>query len=148
MSGKIDEVIERLHTEQCSCVIFSHGSVTLCWGHGVKDLLRMLETTPEVLSGALIADKVIGKGAAAIIIKGGVSEAYADVISGPALELFRNSGVEVTFKTCVPNIINRSGEDICPVEKLCSDCVTADECIPVIQEFVNNLMSREKGLIN
>lgn len=91
-SDELGEAIEVLHREGCSCVIINHGEITICHERGVKDLLRILKTEREKLNGAAIADKVIGKGAAALMILGGVKAVYADVISEPALKLFADSG--------------------------------------------------------
>ena len=137
MNKTINDIIATLHAEGCSCVIFSRGTVTLCRERGVKDLLRLVEEEPSVLNDAIIADKVIGKGAAALMILGGVKEIYADVISCPALELFSTVAVSLDYSKCVPNIINRAGTGICPVEKLCMDCKTAEECLPLIKCFLS-----------
>ncbi|WP_297065275.1 DUF1893 domain-containing protein [uncultured Duncaniella sp.] len=131
--------IGRLHSERCSCVIVSGDSVTVCHGRGVSDLYRIYSSQPEVLSGAFIADKVIGKGAAALMIAGGVAGVYTDLISVPALELFRSVGIEPEFVRCVPNIINRTGDGICPVETLCRDCASASECLPLIADFIEKM---------
>ena len=103
---------------------------------GVKDLHNLLRNEPELLRGAAVADKVVGKGAAALMVAGGVEWVHADVISSGALDLFKLNGIEVEYTTVVPNIINRTGTDICPVEKLCRDCRTAAECLPLIDKFV------------
>lgn len=131
--------IGRLHSERCSCVIVRGDSVTVCHGRGVSDLYRIYTTQPESLSGAFVADKVIGKGAAALMIAGGVAGVYTDLISDPALELFRSVGIEPEFARCVPNIINRNGDGICPVETLCRDCVSASACIPLIADFIEKI---------
>jgi iron complex outermembrane receptor protein len=70
------------------------------------------------------------------MVAGGVEWVHADVISSGALDLFKLNGIEVEYATVVPNIINRTGTDICPVEKLCRDCHTAAECLPLIDKFV------------
>lgn len=132
----IAQLADILHARGCSCVICSHGAVTLCHERGVKDLLRILKQDPGLLRGASVADKVIGKGAAALMILGGVSEVYADVISQPAIALFRSTPVKLTYKTAVPNIINRTGTGICPVETLCRDCATPAQCLPLIENFI------------
>ena len=106
---------------------------------GVKDLHRLLHDDRALLNGAFIADKVVGKGAAALMVAGGVREVYTDVISRGALSLFTQSGVEVEFGLLVENIINRTGTDICPVEKLCLRCLTAEECLPLIDEFIEQM---------
>ncbi len=136
---EISELVDVLHKIKCSCVVYNHGRITRCHERGVKDLLRMLKSTPEMLVGAMIADKVVGKGAAALVVLGGVKAVYADVISKPALELLAAAPIHVYYGTCVPNIINRAGTGFCPVETLCKDCDTASECIPLIENFVNQL---------
>lgn len=128
-----------LHDNRCSCVIYNHGRVTLCQERGVKDLFNILKTDPALLNGAMIADKVIGKGAAALMILGCVKAVYADVISRPALELLSTVAVSVDYLECVPNIINRAGTGICPVETLCLDCRSAEECLPLIEKFISKM---------
>ena len=133
------ELITQLHALQCSCVIHNNGTTRAFHERGVKDLHRLLEQEPEILSGASLADKVVGKGAAALMIAGGVAWVYAGVISQAAMELFEQSRVEVQYGEIVPNIINRAGTDICPVEKLCRDCQTAAECLPLIDKFIKEM---------
>ena len=134
-----EELITQLHALQCSCIIRNNGTTRTFHERGVKDLHRLLMQEPEILSGASLADKVVGKGAAALMIAGEVAWVYADVISQAAMELFEQSRVEVQYAEIVPNIINRAGTDICPVEKLCRDCQTAAECLPLIDKFIKEM---------
>ena len=50
---------------------------------GVADLFRLLHEEPQLLRGAFIADKVVGKGAAALMVLGGVEGFFAGVVSRP-----------------------------------------------------------------
>ena len=111
-------LIDRLHAEGCSCVIRNGVQTRLFHERGVKDLYRLLNEEP------------------ALMIAGGVREVYADVISTPALELFTARGVRVVHTQEVPHIINRSHTGLCPVETLCRDCRTAEECLEPIREFI------------
>lgn len=133
------QLARMLHDEKCSCVIWNKGAVTLCHERGIKDLYALFAYQPSVLSGAMIADKVIGKGAAALMLLGNVAAVYADVISQPALDLFNAGAVAVRYAVLVPNIVNRSGTGMCPVEALCLDCNTAEECLPKIEEFISKI---------
>ena len=144
MEPEIDILAGMLHKEKCSCVIFSRGNYICCRERGVKDLLHILRSDKNILSGAMVADKVVGKGAAALMILGGVKEIYADVISRPALRLLYTVSVRVTYGTCVDNIIKRTGTGICPVEKLCRDCDTAIDCLPLIEKFVKEINTSSK----
>lgn len=134
------DLIELLHSTQCSCVVANEHSTLTFHERGVKDLHRLLHDISQPLQGAYIADKVVGKGAAALMIAGGVKWLYAKVISEAALELFSTSNVEVEFGTKVPHIINRSGTDMCPVERLCATFSSAEECLPAIDKFVKGIL--------
>lgn len=133
------QAIATLHATRCSCVIANGSRLEQFHERGVKDLHHLLHNDKALLDGAFIADKVVGKGAAALMIAGGVKEVYASVMSRAALSLFQSHGLEVEYGLLVDNIINRAGTDICPVEKLCSSCLTAEECLPLIEEFVSQL---------
>lgn len=130
------KAIEMLHREGCSCVIIRGDEVTICRQRGVKDLFVLLSDRPDVLEGAFIADKVVGKGAAGLMVAGRVEGLYADVISLPALRQLGAHGIPVGYGDCVPNIINRSGTGICPVETLCADTDDPAECVARIGRFL------------
>lgn len=130
-----ESAVSLLTAEGCSCVVRKGDVIRLFRGRGVFDLLGLLHDEPDFLRGAFVADKIVGKGAAALMVAGGVEGLYADVISAPAQELLAEAGIEVRSRVQTPNIINRTGDDICPVEKLCADCRTAAECVPVVERF-------------
>ena len=137
----MDELIEILHKGNHSLVV-ANGGVATFNGRGVSDLFNLLGSKPGLLCGADVADKVVGKGAAALMILGKVRAVHADVISEPALELLKESDVNVSYDRMVPNIINRKGNGICPVETLCIPCTTAEECLPLIANFLTTKNSQ------
>lgn len=103
----MEELINLLHSGGYSCVIANKGKVRTFTQRGVADLYDLLTQEPDFLKGALIADKVVGKGAAALMISGGIKELYTDIISSKAMDLFRTSDVKVGFGQEVPFIWNR-----------------------------------------
>ncbi len=135
--------IDRLHAEGCSCVVLNGREMHIFRERGVKDLFRLLHEDPALLDGAFVADKVVGKGAAALMILGGVDSVFADTMSTPAAGLFRAAGITAECTTEVPHIINRTGTGICPVEKLCATCTTAEECLPLIAGFIAGMNGRQ-----
>lgn len=108
---------------------------------GVADLFQLLTNEPGFLQGASMADRVVGRGAALLMVKGGVKEIFTFVLSQPALDVLRQAGITVTYDTLQPNIINRTGTDICPVEKLTADTNDPDEAFRRIGEFLNQKKS-------
>ena len=113
---------------------------------GVSDLWQLLHEEPEFLRGAFVADKVVGKGAAALMAAGGVRGLYARTISRPALDLLAAAGIPVEYETAVEHIINRTGTGICPVEQLCADAPTPEACLPRIGEFVRRMKESSDNL--
>lgn len=80
---------------------------------GIKTLLSLQSGS---LTGAFVADKVVGKAAAMMLVRGGAIEVYAEVISEPALEVFKAHKIVCLYGEVVPNIINRTKTGICPME--------------------------------
>ena len=103
---------------------------------GVADLYRLLREEPEFLRGAVVAGKVVGKAAAALMLLGGVAELHTDVISGKAIELLHGSSLRYAYDLEVPHIINRARDGWCPLETRCRDCRTAEECLTQIEAFI------------
>ena len=137
------ELIEMLHAGGYSCVIAHGDCIRTFTQRGVADLYDLLVTEPDFLQGASIADKVIGKGAAALMVLGGITNVYADVISTPARRLLEDAGAKVTCGEEVPFIINRAKNGRCPLETACGDLTSAQEMLPVIIKFVIEM--RKKG---
>ena len=112
-------------------------------GRGVSDLLRLSDTAPALLQGATIADKVVGKAAAALLIQAGVHTVWAGTISLSALALFAQSAtatadgattpVSVTYATVGDHIMNRDLTDWCPMEQTCFESPTAADSIAKIR---------------
>lgn len=138
------QAVERLRAEQCSCVIRNGEMMRSFHQRGVSDLWRLLHEEPALLRGGFIADKVVGKGAAALMAAGGVRGVYALTLSRPALELLEGARIPVEYERLVPNIINRTGDGICPVESLCADAQTPEECLPRIGEFVRRMQAKQQ----
>lgn len=137
------EIIDLLHKGGFSCVMKNREEIRTFTQRGVADLYDLYQAAPDFMKEASIADKVIGKGAAALMVLGGFKAVYADVISVPAINLLRESGVEVTFSQKVPHIINRDKSGWCPLETACHDLKSVEEMYPVIREFVNKMRAKK-----
>ena len=116
------QLIDILHNEELTLVVRSaDGELHRFTQRGVKDLLALVTERPEMLRDAIIADKAVGKAAAACMAVGRVKQVHADVMSEPALELLEKHNVTASYSKLVDHIINRTGTDWCPMEKLSRD---------------------------
>ena len=129
-------LIDILHSEGLTLVLKSDdGTIHRFTQRGVKDLLTLVTESPETLKGALIADKAVGKAAAACMVVGGVKHVHADVMSEPALALLQHHGVEAEYGTLVDHIINRKGDGWCPMERLSRDESDPTVIIQKVKDF-------------
>ena len=130
------ESINILHDEGLTLVVKSEdGMIHRFTQRGVKDLLTLVTEQPDLLKGALVADKAVGKAAAACMIVGGVQHVHADVMSEPALALLQAHGIRAEYTTLTHHIINRAGDGWCPMERLSRDIDDPAAIIEKIREF-------------
>lgn len=136
----MERLIQALNTDRNTLVV-ENGTVHTYKGRGIADLYRLLLKYPEVLKGARVADKVVGKAAAALMVLGGVKELYAVLISRPALDLFEKYGMKVQYTASVEHIFNRDKTGLCPMESCCLDCDTPAACLEEIKRTMIRLKS-------
>lgn len=133
----MDSLIQMLADDGCRGVARSADGRLAVFAHsGVADLFALVTDDPSFLDGASVADRVIGRGAALLLVLGGVAKVYAKVISSGALEVLRRAGVEVAYGESVPCIINRAGTGVCPVEQLTAATSSPDEAYRLIGGFI------------
>lgn len=141
----MENIIKQLHQGHFSCVIANRDTVRTFTQRGVVDLYDLLKADPDFLKGASVADKVVGKGAAAILIQGGVREVYTDLISTSAHALLVDAGIRVDYQKLVHHIANRDQTDWCPLEKRCKETNSIKELLPIIDHFIATI--REKTAV-
>jgi hypothetical protein len=136
MENAISSVRNKLSEGNYSCVICNRNETRTFSKQSVIDLFNVYREEPSFMEDAFVADKIVGKAAAALMLLGGVKYVYASVISEPALALFGNSGVEVEYDEKVLFIENINKTGWCPMETACYDAKTPEEIYPVIKNFV------------
>lgn len=137
------ELINTLDTGGYSCVISNRGCIRTFTHRGVADLYNLLTQDATFLNGASVADKVIGKAAASLMVLGKVKEVYTHIISHPALRLLQDNGIEVSYDKIVPHIINRTQTGWCPLEQASRDLQSATDIFPIIENFIFSQRKKE-----
>lgn len=99
------------------CARCRGGELILSEERGIRPMIDWLEADPEILRGASVADKVVGRAAAMLMVYGGVTEVYTNLISIRALELLREYGIPCTYVNTCDAVSNRRGDGICPMER-------------------------------
>lgn len=130
------ELVDLLHEGGYSCVIRNGADLQTFTQRGVADLYHLYRHNPKFLQGADIADKVVGKGAAALMALGGVARLHTDIISSPAKTLLKEHGVTTEYMAETSNIANRQKNGICPVENLCMNLTSLEDMYLAIENFM------------
>ena len=119
----------RSYLSECTLAIVNSAGVLTFSDHGVRTLLSLERGS---LLGAFVADKVVGKAAALLIVRGGALEVYAELVSEPALEVFKKHRVLCVHGSVVPNIRNRTDTGICPMEEAVLSIDDPDEAYAIL----------------
>lgn len=132
----MDDLVEVLHSGKYTLVVCNRDEIRTFSQRGVSDLATLLRDDPDFLKGAFIADKVVGKAAAALMLKGGVARLHTDILSRPAYNLFIREGFSVDYVSLVPYVENRTKDGWCPLERLCFSKDSIDDMADSIYQFI------------
>ena len=141
MHSTVEAARQKLMDGAYTCVVLFNGEELCSRERGVKPLLAFLGEGRS-FCGAVAADKTVGAGAAHLYVLLGIDRLWANVISAPALQILKENGIDVTYGECVPHIINRQGDGICPIELAVADATSSDEAYRLITEALQRLQNR------
>ncbi|MFI3315769.1 MAG: DUF1893 domain-containing protein [Rikenellaceae bacterium] len=131
-----NHLFDILKSEGLSLLVNKEDKLYRYKSRGVADLYNIIKSESDILNEAIVADKIVGKGAIALMIKGGVKELITDTISLNALELAKDYNIKITHLQTTPHIINRAKDGWCPVEKLCKDDFDIEIIFKKIENFI------------
>ena len=134
-----EQMLEMLNEQHLSLLVYNDSTLSTHTNRGVRDLLTLISTQPERLQGAIVADKIIGKAAAAIMATGGVVEVHTNIISTPARALLEAEGIKVVATEEVPQILNRNKSQMCPIDSQLEGIESIEECVTVLQNMLITL---------
>lgn len=132
-----EDMLNYLKENQLSLVVRNRGEQTTYTQHGVRDLYDLQNS--RVLQGAAIADKIIGKGAAALMIAGGVKYVTTEAISQEAIDMLRAAGIDVQYHEVLDYIPNHDHTGECPIEQRLHGISDPAECLPIVNAFVESM---------
>lgn len=132
-----EALLRIVNADHLSLIVFQNDSIYRYNSRGVQDLLTILEEEPERLKGAIVADKVIGKAAASLMIAGKVKGVYTNLICTPARELFEAAKIPVYAIEEVPQILNRDRSGQCPIDSRLNEAQSVEECVRILSSMNN-----------
>lgn len=134
----LQSAINLIKEETATCVVMKdHKIIKTISGQGIAPVIDLYEQ--GVLKDAFVADKIIGKAAAMIMVLGGVKEVYGKVMSRAGKEFLESRGVKVSYGQCIDMISNRAGNGICPMERTVMEIEEPAEALTALKETLATL---------
>ena len=121
-----------------TCVLLKGESRYTSRERGVKPLISLLYSGGD-FSGFSAADKTVGAGAAYLYVLLGVTEVWAAVLSESAKKVLDDNGIKIYCESLVPEIINRAGDGVCPIELAVSAADTPKDALAIIEDTLRKL---------
>ena len=131
MTADTQEAKRALESNGYTCVLRKGESVYFSFEHGIKPLMGWIREEKD-FSGFGAADQVVGKAAAFLYVRLGVSELYGQIISEPTLSVLENHGISCFYDKKVPYIINRKKDGMCPMEQAVLEISDTEEAVDVL----------------
>jgi iron complex outermembrane receptor protein len=130
-----EQMLEMLNKQGLSLLVYNNEILTTHDNRGIQDLLTLVASQPERLKGAIVADKIIGKAAAALMTSCGVVEVHTNIICTPAREIFEKAGIKIFAAKEVPLILNREKSGMCPMDTRIQGIESVEECVEILQNI-------------
>jgi hypothetical protein len=134
----LEKAKEILCSGNYTCVLCRDEEVAVCSARGVRPLVAWLEHG-ERFPDYSAADKVVGKATAFLYVLLGVKAVYAHVMSKGAYAVLSAHGIAAEYQLLAENIINRTGDGICPFEAAVCDCTHPSEAYPLIRKQMERM---------
>ena len=106
---------------------------------GPGDCGYLYDRDKALIKDSVIVDKVIGRAAAFIIIKGGAAEVFGKITSEDALQLLKKHNIPVTYDLLVPRILNQKRNGLCPLEDSVKSMEDADTALSAMRKRIQEL---------
>ena len=109
---------QELAKKDCS-IIASNGYSS--FENGIKPVIVPMCQDIAFFKDSAVADKIIGKASAMLLVLSGVKEVYTPVLSKAGKEVFERYGVPCEYDSLADYIVNRRGDGMCPMEMTVKD---------------------------
>jgi len=119
MQADLNLAKKTLNQKNLNLVIAKNGEVLFeTEAHGISGLLKAIKQLQDIITGSSVADRIVGRAAALLLVYSDVVAVFAVTISDGGIEILKNNRVFHQFERRVPHILDSKKADACPFEKL------------------------------
>ncbi len=128
------------------CIVKDKKVIFKSTSRGILPMFTAVKDKQSELIGASVADRVIGRAAAILNVYSKTSSIYTDIVSKNALEILKLNNIDIDYNQSVSYIMNRTKDDLCPVEKISTQVDDNDyaKLLQRIEEFLFSIKAIER----
>ncbi len=138
--------------EKAKAFLCGH-TIALCKGDkilysdkkGISPMIDFIGNNLD-LTGYSVADLIVGKAVAMLFIKAGIKQVFAKTISKSAIEILNKHNIPFSYNIATDKIINRKGDDICPMEKAVIAINDIEQGYIAIKDTLQKLKANQKRI--
>ncbi|KYK25874.1 hypothetical protein AYK20_04275 [Thermoplasmatales archaeon SG8-52-1] len=131
---------EVLSTTDCSIVVISFGKI---WkkkkGDGIRPFLEVIAEMGEEINDSVIGDRILGRASALLCRYIKAKGVYSPQGTKTGIALLIMGGVPCQVDKLIPIIKNRTGDGLCPFEKILKDVISPEEAYQILKDKVNGV---------
>lgn len=142
MEQRLEQAKKALQGEITFAAVLADGRLITSEKKGIAPMMALLKEDADILKGACVADRVIGRAAALLMEKAGVAAAFGGIVSSHALKAFGKSNISFTFEKEVEYIINRTKTGMCPMEQTVLGIEDADAAYEALKQKLAELSAK------
>lgn len=141
----MDWYLGELERTGLSLIVYRNGeAIFFSRSSGISPHLEAIKKVGrEALRGTVVADKIVGRAAALLILYAGSAEVHSMIVSSGGRELLEGRGVKLEFNWETPSINVRDGVILCPFERMVQGISDPEEAYEKIVEKLAELEKRD-----
>lgn len=137
-SKNLSKAIKIFTEEKHECVCIGDDITLTSDTKGISFLFGNVQKKIIFKNGA-VADKIVGKAAAYLFVLLGVKSIYAEVVSESAVPVLEKYKIEYKYNILTKYILNRRGDDMCPMEKAVKNATSPKEAFDCLFKELNKI---------
>ena len=128
---------ETLSTEDYSIVVIREGKILINkQGDGIRPIMSIIDELGDELEGTVIGDRILGKASAFLCRYSKVKGVYSPQATKTAIAILIIGGIPCQADEMIHFIKNRSGDDLCPFEKMLQNVESPEEAYKILKDKV------------
>ncbi|MFH0711028.1 MAG: DUF1893 domain-containing protein [Candidatus Aenigmatarchaeota archaeon] len=129
------DILER---ENLSFVVVKNGNpIFRGKSNGIMDFLIAIRDLGDELNDSSVADRIVGKASAMLIIRSKIKKVYAKLMSEYAIKTLKQSNIPFVCERKTEVILNKAQTSICPFENMAINSNNPEEAYIKFKDFLH-----------